>query len=351
MKKVIVTGGAGFIGSHTVVELIAAGYAPVIVDDLRNSHQRALAGIEAITGKAPVVHRVDCTDARAMDAVFAKEGPVDGVIHFAAYKAVGESVTEPLKYYSNNVGSLTVLLEVMARHKVTKLVFSSSCTVYGQPAELPVTERSPDKEANSPYGYTKVVCEQVLRDHGVADRTMRTVMLRYFNPIGAHPSGHIGELPIGVPNNLVPFVTQTAIGIRERLTVNGNDYDTNDGSCVRDYIHVMDLARAHVRALDWIDQQQAPVCEVFNLGTGKGNTVLEVVHTFEEVARMKVPYTIGPRRPGDVEQVYADTAKSRDVLGWHCEHDLRDALRDAWNWERALAGKSDQTVQPSTTGK
>ncbi|MEO8587932.1 MAG: UDP-glucose 4-epimerase GalE [Flavobacteriales bacterium] len=336
MKKVIVTGGAGFIGSHTVVELIAAGYEPVIVDDLRNSDERVLKGLAAILGRDPKVHRVDCTDEVAFDRVFAAEAPVHGVIHFAAYKAVGESVAQPLKYYRNNVGSLVVLLHLMAEHAVKRLVFSSSCTVYGQPEKLPVTETSPDRDAQSPYGYTKVVCEQLLRDQSAADPSLKTVMLRYFNPIGAHTSGLIGELPIGVPGNLVPYVTQTAAKIRERLRVNGNDYDTPDGSCVRDYIHVMDLAKAHVRALDWVEEREAPLCEVFNLGTGRGNSVLEVVNTFIAVNGVDVPYEIGPRRPGDVERVYADTSKSRDVLGWECRYDLRDALRDAWKWQQAL---------------
>ncbi len=338
MKKVIVTGGAGFIGSHTVVELLAAGYEPVIVDDLRNSDERVLAGLAAITGRSVRWHRIDCNDAAAFDRVFAEEGAVHGVIHFAAYKAVGESVAEPLKYYHNNIGSLTVLLGLMQQHGVHQLVFSSSCTVYGQPEQLPVTETSPDRNASSPYGYTKVVCEQLLRDQSHADPTMKAVLLRYFNPIGAHPSGLIGELPIGVPNNLVPYVTQTAAGMREQLTVHGADYPTRDGSCVRDYIHVVDLARAHVMALDWMSAQEAPVHEVFNLGTGQGNTVLEVVNGFMEATGVKVPYTIGPRRPGDVESVYAETSKSRTVLGWSCRHDLKEALRDAWNWQQRLQG-------------
>ena len=336
MKKVIVTGGAGFIGSHTVVELIAAGYEPVIVDDLRNSEERVLQGVAKIVGRMPMIHRIDCTDEKAFDKVFLEEGKVHGVIHFAAYKAVGESVAEPLKYYHNNIGSLVVLLRLMAKHAVKRLVFSSSCTVYGQPDVLPVTETSPDRVAQSPYGYTKVVCEQMLRDYGATDAAMKAVMLRYFNPIGAHPSGYIGELPIGVPNNLVPYVTQTAAGIRERLRVNGTDYNTPDGSCVRDYIHVVDLAKAHVAALDWADGSQAPLCEVFNLGTGHGNTVLEVVKTFMEVNGVDVPYELGPRRAGDVESVYADTAKSKRVLGWECRYDLRDALRDSWKWQQAL---------------
>lgn len=335
MDKVIVTGGAGFIGSHTCVELMAAGMAPVIVDDLRNSEERVLGGLEKITGKKPVIHRIDCTDQAALDRVFAAEKP-GSVIHFAADKAVGESVADPLKYYHNNIGSLATLLRVMHRHRVNDIVFSSSCTVYGDSKDLPVTEASASGQAASPYGYTKVVCEQMLRDVSAADPHLRAVMLRYFNPIGAHPSGQIGELPIGVPNNLVPFITQTAAGIREKLTVHGDDYPTRDGSCIRDYIHVVDLAKAHVAALRWIGKGKAPLCEVFNLGTGQGNTVLEAVRTFEEVNGVKVPYVIGPRRPGDVVAMYADTTKSREVLGWKTELTLADALRDAWHWQQAL---------------
>lgn len=336
MKKVIVTGGAGFIGSHTVVELLEAGLEPVIVDDLRNSEERVLEGVAAITDRRPRVHRIDCADAVALERVFEAEGPVQGVIHFAAYKAVGESVAEPLKYYHNNIGSLVTLLEVMAKHSVKDLVFSSSCTVYGQPDRLPVAETAPDTDATSPYGYTKVVCERLLRDQCHADPALRVVMLRYFNPIGAHPSGLIGELPIGVPNNLVPFVAQTAAGLHEQLTVHGDDYATPDGSCLRDYIHVVDLAKAHLRALAWAAEQAGPTCAVFNIGTGSGHSVLEVVRTFEQVNGVPVPHVIGPRRPGDVEQVYADTTLSNTVLGWHAELDLADALRDAWNWQQHL---------------
>lgn len=336
MKKVVVTGGAGFIGSHTVVELMAAGLEPVIVDDLRNSEERIIEGIAAITGRTPILYRVDCTDPVALDAVFRSEGPVHGVIHFAADKAVGESVAEPLKYYHNNIGSLVTLLRVMEAHGVKRLVFSSSCTVYGQPARLPVDETAPDANASSPYGFTKVVGERLLRDQHAADKELRVVMLRYFNPIGAHPTGLIGELPLGVPNNLVPFVAQTAAGLRERLTVHGDDYHTPDGSCLRDYIHVVDLAKAHLRALSFADERPVPLCEVFNIGTGRGNSVLEVVRTFEEVNSVKVPYTIGPRRPGDVEQVFADTTRSNKVLGWRAERSLADALRDAWNWQQRV---------------
>lgn len=336
MKKVIVTGGAGFIGSHTCVELVAAGFEPIIVDDLRNSEERVLDGIARIIGRRPVFHRVDCNNAAAMERVFAQEGEVYGVIHFAADKAVGESVEQPLKYYRNNIGSLVVLLELMQRRGLHNIVFSSSCTVYGTAAELPATERTPSGHANSPYGYTKVVCEQMLRDQSVAVPGLRAVLLRYFNPIGAHPSAAIGELPIGVPNNLIPFITQTAAGIRERLTVFGNDYSTPDGSCVRDFIHVVDLARAHVRALQWMEERGRPVCEVFNIGTGKGHTVLEAVRTFTAETGVDVPHVIGPRRAGDVEAMYADTTKSRDVLGWTPQLTLADALRDAWRWQRTL---------------
>lgn len=335
MEKVIVTGGAGFIGSHTCVELVEAGFEPVIVDDLRNSEERVLKGLEKIVGRELPIHRIDCGDAVALNKVFEAEDP-SSVIHFAADKAVGESVREPLKYYSNNIGSLFTLLRVMEQHGVKDLVFSSSCTVYGDTDQLPVTENSPTGAAASPYGYTKVVCERMLRDASAADPLLRAVLLRYFNPIGAHPSGIIGELPIGVPNNLVPFITQAAAGLREKLTVFGDDYPTRDGSCIRDYIHVVDLAKAHVLALRWIAEQVAPVCDVFNLGTGTGNTVLEAVHTFEAENGVKVPYVIGPRRAGDVVAMYADTTKSSEVLGWRTELTLGDALRDAWRWQQTL---------------
>jgi UDP-glucose 4-epimerase len=345
MKKVIVTGGAGFIGSHTCVELVAAGYEPVIVDDLRNSQERALEGIAKILGRMPVVHRVDAGDPIALERVFKEAGQVFGAIHFAADKAVGESVQQPLKYYRNNIGSLVTLLERMEVHGTSRIVFSSSCTVYGQPAILPVTEEAPDQDATSPYGYTKVVCERVLRDASVADGSLKIVLLRYFNPIGAHPSGHIGELPLGIPNNLVPFVTQTAAGIREKLTVFGSDYPTPDGSCIRDYIHVVDLARAHVRALEWMEERKAPLCEVFNIGTGKGNSVLEVLRTFESVNGVPVPHVIGPRRTGDTTSVYADTTRSREVLGWSPKFTLADGLRDAWRWQMAIGRSADQKIR------
>ncbi|HEX2616794.1 MAG TPA: UDP-glucose 4-epimerase GalE [Flavobacteriales bacterium] len=336
-SKVLVTGGAGFIGAHTCVELLAAGHVPVIVDDLRNSHERIMDGIARITGQRVALHRIDCTDAAALERVFAAEEPFTGAIHFAAYKSVNESVAEPLKYYANNVGSLLALLDVAARHDLRRIVFSSSCTVYGQAQMLPVDETAPADNATSPYGYTKVVCEHVLQDAKRSDDRWNVAILRYFNPVGAHPSGLIGELPVGVPNNLVPYVVQTAAGLRQVLTIHGNDYDTPDGTCLRDYIHVMDLARAHVKALELTGTRTSATCEVVNLGTGTAASVKEVVDTFERETGVKVPVVIGPRRPGDVPAVYADTTKSRRVLDWSCQFTLADALRHAWQWQRTLA--------------
>jgi UDP-glucose 4-epimerase len=336
MRKVIVTGGAGYIGSHTVVELAKAGFTPVIVDDLRNSHRSALRGISELLGQVPAYHSVDCLHLERLHEVFKIEGEVHGVIHFAAYKAVGESVAEPLKYYENNIASLVNVLQVMQWRGVNDLVFSSSCTVYGQPEHMPVDETAPDHTSSSPYGYTKVVGERMVRDAVRANPTLRTVLLRYFNPIGAHPAGHIGELPIGAPGNLVPFLTQTAAGIRRQLTIHGSDYDTPDGTCVRDYLHVQDVARAHVMALSWMSERSAPLVEAFNLGAGVGSSVKEVVELFEEIAGLTVPKVYGPRRQGDVAAIWADSTKSREVLGWRCEHDLRSALTDAWRWQLAL---------------
>jgi UDP-glucose 4-epimerase len=336
MRKVIVTGGAGFIGSHTVVELIAAGFEPIIVDDLRNSEARVLQGIAGITGMVPKHYLTDCNDLEAVRALLRAEGEVHGVIHFAADKAVGESVMDPARYYRNNIGSLAAMLMAMRERGIHRLVFSSSCTVYGEPQRLPVTEADPDRNAASPYGNTKVVCEQLVRDQSAAVPGLRAVLLRYFNPIGAHPSGLIGELPRGVPNNLVPFVAQAAAGLRGRLVVHGSDYPTPDGTCIRDYIHVVDLANAHVRALQWMDEEDRPGCEAFNLGTGRGHSVLDVVRTFAEVNGVPVPHVLGPRRAGDVASVYADTTRSRRVLGWVAKRSLADALRDAWRWQAAL---------------
>jgi UDP-glucose 4-epimerase len=332
MKKILVTGGAGYIGSHTVVELINHGYSPVIADNFSNSKPMILDGIEKITGMKPAFYKVDCASKEELRTVFEAEPNIEGVIHFAAFKAVGESVAEPLKYYHNNLGSMQVLLEF----KVSNLVFSSSCTIYGQPDSLPVTEDSPVKPANSPYGYTKQVCEQMITDVNKAANTdMGAVLLRYFNPIGAHSSAHIGELPLGVPNNLVPFITQTAAGIREKLTVFGNDYDTIDGTCIRDYIHVQDLAVAHIRAFEWLEKN-AGSCSPFNVGTGKGSTVKEVIDTFEKVSGQRLNYEVGPRRSGDVESIFASPKKANEELNWKTQKSLQNAMEDAWRWQQNI---------------
>ena len=339
--KILVTGGAGYIGSHAVVELFQAGYQPVIIDNFSNSRESALAGIESILGTAVPIYRIDCGDAAALRQVFEAEKDIQGVIHFAAFKAVGESVAKPLAYFQNNVGSLLTLLEVMKEFGVENLVFSSSCTVYGIPDALPVTEATPTKPASSPYGRTKQMCEEVVHDVSDApDNQIRTILLRYFNPIGAHESAKIGELPLGVPNNLVPFITQTAAGIREKLTINGNDYDTPDGTNIRDYIHVVDLAKAHIVAVQrLLDRKTAATVETFNVGTGHGNTVLEVVKAFEQASGQKLNYSIGPRRPGDVPAIYADATKAAQVLGFKTETSLADSLASSWKWQQTLADK------------
>ncbi len=338
MKKILVTGGAGYIGSHAVVELHQAGYQPVIIDNFSNSEESALAGIEAILGTAVPLYRIDCADEAALRGVFAAEPDIAGVIHFAAFKAVGESVQKPLAYFQNNVGSLLTLLAVMKEFGVENLVFSSSCTVYGIPDALPVTEATPTKPASSPYGRTKQMCEDLIRDVSAApDNALHTILLRYFNPIGAHASAKIGELPLGVPNNLVPFITQTAAGIREKLTIYGNDYDTPDGTNVRDYIHVVDLAKAHVVAVQrLLDRKASEAVETFNVGTGHGNTVLEVVQAFEQASDQKLNYSIGPRRSGDVPAIYADATKAAEVLGFRTETSLLDSLASAWKWQQTL---------------
>mgnify|MGYP006189365509 CR=1 FL=1 len=335
MKKILITGGAGYIGSHTAVELWNAGMEPIILDDLSNTDEKVLDRLEEITGKRFTFYKGDCNSRALLDQL-AKEHEISGVIHFAAFKAVGESTQQPLKYYRNNIGSLLVLLDWMKDQGIQDIVFSSSCTVYGQPEVLPVTEATPRKEAESPYGNTKKICEDILVDYVKSKPGVRAISLRYFNPVGAHPSAKIGELPLGVPQNLVPFITQTAAGIREKLTVFGNDYDTPDGSCVRDYIHVVDLADAHVKALSFLDRQGNDFYEVFNVGTGTGNTVLEVIHAFEKVSGQKLNYVIGPRRPGDVVKTWADTTKINQVLGWYPKFSLEDSMRDSWNWQKSL---------------
>lgn len=337
--NILVTGGAGFIGSHTVVELISAGHNPIIVDDFSNSQEDVINRITEITGKEIKTYIGSCNDITFLNEVFAKE-TIDGVIHFAAFKAVGESVENPVKYYKNNVGSLLLVIDAMRTANCKKLVFSSSCTVYGEPDEIPVTESTPRKPANSPYGNTKTICEDILRDIQISGEDFQIVSLRYFNPIGAHKSSLIGELPKGVPSNLVPYITQTAIGIREQLVVFGNDYDTIDGTNIRDFIHVVDLAKAHVASFEYLENISKNYYDIFNVGTGEGYSVLQLIETFEKVNKVKLNYKIGPRRPGDTVKIYGEVTKAKKVLGWETQLTLEDALRDAWNWELALKNKN-----------
>jgi len=336
MKKILITGGAGYIGSHTAVALVNAGFEPIIIDNFSNSEKSALSGLKKICGKDITCHEVDCLDRSGVERVFL-ENDFLGVIHFAAFKAVGESTRLPLKYYSNNIDSLVILLETMSKFGVKDIVFSSSCTVYGQPDILPVKESTPRQPAESPYGNTKKICEDILVDYIKSGVASRIVSLRYFNPVGAHPSGEIGELPLGIPNNLVPFITQTAAGLREKLTVFGDKYNTPDGTCIRDYIHVMDLADAHVKSLEYLFQQKDNFYDLFNVGTGNGNTVLEVIKTFEKVSGQALNYEIGLKREGDIEKVWANTEKINQVLGWEAKYSLEDSLRDSWNWQKRLS--------------
>src|SRR5690554_1808353 len=338
MKKILITGGAGYIGSHTAVSLIRAGFEPVIIDDFSNSEKFVLEGLRKILGRELICYEGDCNDQGLMDRIFAEQS-ISGVIHFAAHKAVGESTKLPLKYYRNNIGSLLVLLETMKEFEVKDLVFSSSCTVYGQPDELPVKESTPRKEAESPYGNTKKIGEDILVDHVKSGAPVRVIALRYFNPVGAHESALIGELPIGVPANLVPFVTQTGAGLREKITVFGDDYNTPDGTCIRDYIHVLDLADAHVKSIQYLEDKPDNFYDLFNVGTGNGNTVMEVIKAFEKVSGRDLNYQIGPRRPGDVEKVWADTTKINKELNWFPKYSLEEALRDSWNWQLKLADR------------
>jgi UDP-glucose 4-epimerase len=339
-KKILVTGGTGYIGSHTAVELINEGFEVVIVDNLVNSSIDMLDGIEKITGVRPSFEQIDLVDKEKTTALFQKHNDVAAIIHFAAYKAVGESVQKPLMYYRNNLTSLLNLLDIMNENPAIGLVFSSSCTVYGQPDKLPVTEEAPIKKANSPYGNTKQISEEFIQDTIAANPAVKSIALRYFNPIGAHASALIGELPLGVPQNLVPFITQTAIGLREQLNVFGDDYNTPDGSCVRDYIHVVDLAKAHVVAIKRLVENKNKLnFEIFNLGTGRGVSVLEMVNAFQKVTGVKVNYKIVGRRSGDVEQVWADTSFANKELGWKAESTLEDTLLSAWNWEKYYRSK------------
>ena len=342
MARILVTGGTGYIGSHTTVELMQQGYDVTIVDNLSNSSIDVLDGITAIVGKKPDFANIDCGNFMDLDHVFKQFPDIVGVIHFAASKAVGESVEKPLLYYRNNLGSLVTLLEVMRLHEVKNIVFSSSCTVYGQPDadHLPVDENAPIQKALSPYGNTKQITEEIINDEAHADKTLCATILRYFNPIGAHPSALIGELPNGVPQNLLPFITQTAIGMRPELKVFGDDYNTPDGSCIRDYIYVVDLAKAHVKAIDrMLNAKDRKRVEVFNLGTGTGLSVLTLIREFEAATGVKLPYSIVGRREGDIEKVWADPRKANEVLGWKAETPIREVLASAWKWEQHIRHK------------
>ena len=343
-QTILVTGGTGFIGSHTTVELINAGYKVVIVDNLSNSNANVVDGIEEITGVRPAFEQVDCCDYAAMESVFNKYSDIEGIIHFAASKAVGESVEKPLLYYRNNLTSLINLLELMPKHDVKGIIFSSSCTVYGQPdpENLPVTEDAPIKPAESPYGNTKQVNEEIIRDYINSGASIKAILLRYFNPIGSHPTAIIGELPNGVPMNLIPYVTQTAMGIREQLKVFGNDYNTPDGTCIRDYIYVVDLAKAHVKAMERVLDTDSDKLEVFNVGTGRGVSTKEIVDAFEKATGVKVNWTYAPRRAGDIEKVWADPKKANEVLGWKADTSLEDTLTSAWNWQVKLRERGIQ---------
>jgi len=337
--KILVTGGTGYIGSHTVVELINSGFDVLIADNLSNSNIDVLSSIKKITGVEPAFTNIDLSDQEKTANYFSQLKNIDAIIHFAAFKAVGESVEKPLKYYKNNIQSLINVVEGMQNNNFNNLVFSSSCTVYGQAEKLPVTEETPILKADSPYGNTKQICEEIISDYSKMNINKKFVLLRYFNPIGAHESGLIGELPIGVPGNLVPFITQTTAGLREVLSVYGNDYNTFDGTPIRDYIHVTDLAKAHVLSVKRMFDTNNSNLEIFNLGTGRGNSVLEVIKTFEEVTNQKINYKIEQRRPGDIEQVWADTKLANTILGWKAELSLAQALLSSWNWEKKYREK------------
>lgn len=337
-ETILVTGGTGFIGSHTTVELQNAGYEVVIVDNLSNSSADVIDGIEKITGTRPAFEQVDLRDFEATEGVFQKYPKIKGIIHFAASKAVGESVEKPLLYYRNNVISLVNLLELMPKYDVKGIIFSSSCTVYGQPTpeNLPVTEKAPIQKALSPYGNTKQINEEIIQDYIHSGANIKSIILRYFNPIGAHPTAFIGELPNGVPMNLIPFVTQTAIGIRKELKIFGNDYNTPDGTCIRDYIYVVDLAKAHVKAMERVLEKETEPVEVFNIGTGTGLSTLEVIQGFEKATGVKLPWSYAPRREGDIEKVWGDVTKANEVLGWKADTPVEDVLASAWKWQCAL---------------
>ncbi|MFK8273314.1 UDP-glucose 4-epimerase GalE [Capnocytophaga canimorsus] len=340
MKKIVVTGGLGFIGSHTVVELQNSGFEVVIIDNLSNSSEDVLPRIVNITGKKPIFEKFDLRDKQAVIDFFQRHHDIAGMIHFAASKAVGESVEKPLLYYENNLTTLVYLLQELSKKEKAHFIFSSSCTVYGQADELPITENAPVKKAESPYGNTKQIGEEIIADTCKVTPHLQAISLRYFNPIGAHPSAEIGELPIGVPQNLVPFITQTGIGLREKLSVFGDDYPTPDGTCIRDYIHVVDLAKAHVVALQrLLESKNTENYEVFNVGTGTGSSVLEVINSFERVSGEKLNYQIVGRRAGDITAAYANTDKANNVLGWKSKSTLDEAMASAWKWEKKVRGK------------
>ena len=335
-KKVLVTGGAGYIGSHTVVELFNAGYNPVLLDDFRNSNESVLDGIHKIIGNRPELLKRDVCDTEFL-RTYIKQNKVCGIIHFAAYKAVGQSVETPLNYYQNNVEGLVSILKVVSENTEIPFVFSSSCTVYGEPeGQKEVSENTPKTIPTSPYGFTKWLGEQIIDDLFCSEKTLRLMSLRYFNPIGAHSSAHIGELPLGKPTNLLPFVTQTAVGMHEKLTIFGDSYPTVDGTCVRDYIHVVDLAEAHVKALDYLMNASNGCHEIVNIGTGKGTSVLEVINAFEQVNNIKLNFEFGPNRPGDVIEIYANADYAQKLLGWSAKKTIHDAVKDAWNWEKSI---------------
>ena len=342
-QRILVTGGTGYIGSHTVVELQNNSYEVIIVDNLSNSNADVVDNIEKVSGIRPAFEKVDCLDLEGMDAVFTKYAGIKGIIHFAASKAVGESVQKPLLYYRNNIVSLINVLELMPKHDVKGIIFSSSCTVYGQPDILPVTEKAPIKKAESPYGNTKQIDEEIIHDTVASGSPIHAILLRYFNPIGAHPTALLGELPNGVPQNLIPYLTQTAIGIRKQLSVFGDDYNTPDGSCIRDFINVVDLAKAHVIAIDRIlNDKQKDKVEIFNIGTGTGLSVLQLIHAFEKATGVKLNYKIVGRRVGDIEKVWANPELANKELGWKAVETIEDTLKSAWNWQLKLRERGIQ---------
>lgn len=340
--KILVTGGTGYIGSHTCVELQNAGYEVVIIDNLSNSNRNVLDGIEDITGVRPAFIEGDCTDICLLRKLFEENPGIKGIINFAASKAVGESIQKPILYYRNNLNTLVNLLDLMPEYGVKGIVFSSSCTVYGEPDSNPINETAPIKPATSPYGNTKQISEEIIKDFVYSGAPVKSIMLRYFNPVGAHPSAKIGELPVGVPQNLVPYLTQSAAGIRKELTVFGDDYDTPDGSCIRDYIDVVDLAKAHVIAMKrMLERNDTDNVEVFNLGTGRGVSVLELISAFERSTGVKVPFKIGPRREGDIVKIWADPKKANEVLGWKAEATIEETMKNAWAWQCHLSENAD----------